>query len=100
MFDSAGNLYGTTQGTVYESSPTQSGWLAGRRSSIPSRVKMAVEQAVSSWPRTAISSGLPAVLMEALPPSTKLTPQDGSWSFSLLQNFGSDYPAARCTADL
>ena len=25
-FDTAGNLYGTTEGTVYELSPTQSGW--------------------------------------------------------------------------
>ena len=90
IFDSAGNLYGTTVGTVYELSPTQSGWnetklysFTGENGSGAGGLIMAHGDLFGIT--GGVDGGIAAVY--------ELTPQDGSWSFSLLQNFGSQYTA-------
>ena len=95
MFDNAGNLYGTTSyggasrlGTVYELSPTQSGWS---------------ETILYSFTNSDTGGGSGGLIMDArgdlfgitgeVGAAYELTPQDGSWSFTLLQSFsGGGYP--------
>ncbi len=96
IFDSAGNLYGTTSyagghrlGTVYELSPSQSGWS---------------ETTLYSFTNSDNGSGAGGLIMDAhgdlfgitgsgVGAAYELTPQDGSWSFTLLQTFsGGGYP--------
>jgi len=95
IFDSAGNLYGATSagsssrlGTVYELSPTQSGWS---------------ETTLYSFTYDDNGSGGGGLIMDArgdffgimgdVGAAYELTPQDGSWSFHLLQTFsGGGYP--------
>jgi len=97
IFDSAGNLYGTTTGggpsyvgTVYELSPTQAGWR---------------ETTLYSFTDSDNGSGAGGLVMDShgdlfgitgnVEPGAayELTPQNGSWSFSLLKTFlGGGYP--------
>ncbi len=95
IFDSSGNLYGTTSyggssynGTVYELSPTQSGWS---------------ETTLYSLTQNDNGIGAPGVIMDArgdlfgmtgqeAGAAYELTPQNGSWSFRLLQTFSGEYP--------
>jgi uncharacterized repeat protein (TIGR03803 family) len=99
IFDSAGNLYGTTPGAVYELSPMQSGW---------------IETTLYSFtdPSTGPGSGgliwdghgnLFGITGGARTNSVayELTPQNGGWSFSVLYNFGmqSSGPFAAPTFD-
>ena len=90
IFDNAGNLYGTTNGcgsnglgTVYELSPTQSGWN---------------ETILHSFTQSDNGAGAGGLIMDAegnlygitsgSPGSAyELTQQNGSWSFTLLQSF-------------
>ena len=90
IFDSAGNLYGTTSfggnfaGTVYELSPTQSGW---------------TETTLYSFTSNDYGNGAGGLIMDAQGDlfgitgdlqsgaAYELKPQNGSWSFSLLQSF-------------
>jgi uncharacterized repeat protein (TIGR03803 family) len=90
IFDSAGNLYGTTAfggnfaGTVYELSPSQSGW---------------VETTLYSFTANDYGNGSGGLIMDAQGDlfgitgdlqsgaAYELKPQNGSWSFSLLQSF-------------
>jgi uncharacterized repeat protein (TIGR03803 family) len=101
IFDSAGNLYGTTDQTVYELSPTQSGWS---------------ETTLYSFTDPANGGGAGGLIWDAHGDLFGITgggplggnsavyelrPQNGSWSFSVLQNFGSEYfaPLAPPTFD-
>jgi uncharacterized repeat protein (TIGR03803 family) len=92
IFDNAGNLYGTTSsggsnslGTVYELSPTQSGWS---------------ETTLYSFTNNDNGGGSGGLIMDAQGDlfgitggsdsggaAYELTPQNGSWSFALLQKF-------------
>jgi uncharacterized repeat protein (TIGR03803 family) len=90
IFDSVGNLYGTTSsggnfaGTVYELSPTQSGWR---------------ETTLYSFTSNDYGNGAGGLIMDAQGDlfgitgdlqsgaAYELKPQNGSWSFSLLQSF-------------
>jgi hypothetical protein len=90
IFDSAGNLYGTTSfggnfaGTVYELSPTQSGW---------------TETTLYAFTSSDYGNGAGGLIMDAQGDlfgitgdlqsgaAYELKPQNGSWSFSLLQSF-------------
>jgi uncharacterized repeat protein (TIGR03803 family) len=99
IFDTAGNLYGTTSagsshfsGTVYELSPTQSG--------------LSETTLYSFTGETGAGSG--GLVMDAhgnlfgitggsdggISAAYELTPQNGSWSFTQLQNFGDEYIGA------
>lgn len=96
ILDNAGNLYGTTQdggangyGSVYELSPTQSGWS---------------EKTLYAFTEYDNGSGAGGVVMDAhgdlfgitgnFEPGAayELTPQSGGWSFTLLQTFNGEYP--------
>jgi len=97
IFDPAGNLYGTTTdggsdslGTVYELSPTQSGWN---------------ETTLYSFTGADNGSGAGGLIMDAhgdlfgitgffgTGAAFELTPQNGNWSFTRLQTFsGGGYP--------
>ncbi len=95
IFDNAGNLYGTTSygsssylGTVYELSPTQSGWS---------------QTTLYSFTESDTGGGAGGLIMDArgnlfgitgfVGAAYELTPRDGSWSFTLLQTFtGGGYP--------
>ncbi len=91
IFDSAGNLYGTTGfggsigfGTVYELSPTQSGW---------------IQTTLYSFTSNDYGNGAGGLIMDAQGDlfgitgdlqsgaAYELKPQNGSWSFILLQSF-------------
>jgi uncharacterized repeat protein (TIGR03803 family) len=97
IFDNAGNLYGTTTfggsnrvGTVYELSPTQSGWS---------------ETTLYSFTNDINGNAYGGLIMDAhgdlfgitggsLPGAAyELTPQNGSWSFTLLQTFHGEFGA-------
>ena len=101
IFDNAGNLYGTTEfgganglGTVYELSPTQSGWN---------------ETILHSFTQSDNGTGAGSLIMDAhgnlfgitsgYPGAAyELTPQNGSWSFTLLQSFPGDGPGLAIAA--
>ena len=99
IFDSAGNLYGTTStygpdflGTVYELSPTQSGWsettlyyFMGDTGAGSGGLIMDAQGDLFG-----ITGGLNGGFSSAY----ELTPQNGSWSFTQLQNFGNEYIGA------
>jgi len=98
IFDNAGNLYGTTSsgssnrlGAVYELSPTQSGWS---------------ETTLYSFTNNDNGGGSGGLIMDAhgdlfgITGGTdsggaayELTPQNGSWSFTLLQAFQGEFGA-------
>ena len=96
IFDSAGNLYGTTTaggpgsaGTVYELSPTQSGWTETTLHAFD-----AFDTGTGSgglvWDAHGNLFGIAGsgFLGEGLSAAYELTPQNGSWSFASLYNFG------------
>ncbi len=88
IFDSAGNLYGTTQGAVYELSPTQSGWT---ETTLYSFTDPANGPGASGliWDGQGDLFGITGGGFEGNNSVVyELTPQNGRWSFSVLQNFG------------
>jgi len=99
IFDNAGNLYGTTSeygshysGTVYELSPSQSGWsettLYSFTGDYGSGSGGLIRDAQGNL--FGITGGLDGGISIAY----ELTPQNGSWSFTVLQNFGEEYVGA------
>ena len=97
IFDSAGNLYGTTTGpTVYELSPTQSGW---RETTLSTSVGGA---GGLIWDAQGNLYGMTGDGNEGGDASVyKLTPHNGSWTSTVLYDFGQQYiaPAAAPTFD-
>jgi uncharacterized repeat protein (TIGR03803 family) len=96
IFDSAGNLYGTTPGSVYELSPTQSGWTETTLSAeVGGYGGLTFDTHGNLFGIT--GSGPQGGNAEVY----ELTPQNGSWSLSMLENFGDQYfgPAAAPTFD-
>lgn len=98
-FDNAGNLYGTTStygsgysGAVYELSPTQSGW------SETTLYSFTFETGAGSGGLVMDAHGnlfgITGGLDGGVSAAYELTPQNGSWSFSLIQNFGNEYIGA------
>jgi len=93
IFDSAGNLYGTTgnfpPGTVYELSPTQSGWSETTLYSFTGESGAGSGGLVMDTHGNlfGITGGLDGGNSAAY----ELTPQNGSWSFTLIQRFGNEY---------
>ena len=96
IFDNAGNLYGTTtdggsrdSGTVYELSPAQSGWTETTLYSFN-----AFDTGIGSggliWDAHGNLFGIAGsgFLGEGPSAAYELTPQNGSWSFTSLYNFG------------
>ena len=88
LFDSAGNLYGTTQtggdgnGTVYELSPTQSGWSETTLSTAAPNGSFTGGLAMDAY------GNLFGMTGNVQPGAVyKLTPQNGSWSLTVLTSF-------------
>jgi len=93
IFDSAGNLYGSTNyggannfGTVYELSPTQSGWSETTLYSFtsdtgPGAGGLAMDAHGNLF-------GMTGDIDDSFNVAFELTPQDGGWSFSVLHTFG------------
>ena len=96
IFDSAGNLYGTTPSTVYELSPTQSGWTE-------TTLSASVGGAGGlTWDAQGNLYGMTGNGSQGGDASVyKLTPQNGSWTSSVLYDWGEQYiaPAAAPTFD-
>ncbi len=99
IFDNAGNLYGTTSaygshysGTVYELSPTQSGWSETTLYSFTGDTGAGSGGLIMDAHGNlfGITGGLDGGISIAY----ELTPQNGSWSFTVLQNFGEEYVGA------
>jgi uncharacterized repeat protein (TIGR03803 family) len=90
LIDGAGNLYGTTQvggaggiGTVYELSPTQSGWSETTLSSLPG-----VSGTNSGGLALDAHGNLFGLTGDINPGSVyELMPQSGGWSFAILKTF-------------
>jgi uncharacterized repeat protein (TIGR03803 family) len=107
IFDSAGNLYGTTSsggsdfnGTVYELSPTPSGWSETTLHSFDT----CCGDGGLIWDAHGNLFGIAGVPYgEGEGPSAayELTPQNGVWSFTQLQDFGDqlDGPISSPTFD-
>ena len=96
IFDNAGNLYGTTSaygshysGTVYELSPTQSGWSETTLYSFTGDTGAGSGGLIMDAHGNLF--GITGGLDGGTGAAYELTPQNGGWSFSLLQNFGSEY---------
>ncbi|MGA7460172.1 MAG: choice-of-anchor tandem repeat GloVer-containing protein [Candidatus Korobacteraceae bacterium] len=93
IFDSAGNLYGTTgnfpPGTVYELSPTQSGWSETTLYSFTSHTGAGSGGLIMDAHGNLF--GITGGLDGGNGAAYELMPQNGSWSFTLLQNFGNEY---------
>lgn len=96
IFDSAGNLYGTTPSMVYELSPTQSGWTE-------TTLSTSVGGAGGlTWDAHGDLFGITGDGSQGGDASVyKLTPQNGGWTSSVLYDFGMLYfaPAAAPTFD-
>lgn len=89
IFDGDGNLYGTTQfggggiGTVYELSPTQSGWSETTLSLLPG-----ASGSNSGGLAMDVHGDLFGLTGDIQPGSVyELTPQSGGWSFAILKTF-------------
>ncbi len=99
IFDGAGNLYGTTSaygsnysGTVYELSPTQSGWNETTLYSFTSETGTGSGGLILDAHGNLF--GITGGFTGGNSAAYELTPQNGSWSFTLLQNFGNEYVGA------
>ena len=99
IFDSAGNLYGTTSeygahfsGTVYELSPTQSGWSETTLYSFSGETGTGSGGLI--WDTHGDLFGLTGGLVGGISAAYELTPQNGSWSFTQLRSFGDEYVGA------
>ena len=108
LFDSVGNLYGTTNfggqygyGTVYELSPTQSGWTETTLYSF--NINDGPGSGGLIWDAHGNLFGITGGGShgESNSLAYELTPQNGAWSFSPLNNFGdlSAGPVATPTFD-
>ncbi len=93
IFDQAGNLYGTTSsgganglGAVYELSPTQSGWSETTLYSFTSDTGPGAGGLVMDAHGNLF--GMTGGVDDSTNVAFELTPQNGSWSFSVLQMFG------------
>jgi len=99
IFDSAGNLYGTTSfdgshgyGTVFELSRTQSGWSETTLYSFTGEYGSGSGGLIMDAHGNLF--GITGLLGGDISATYELTPQNGSWAFTLLQNFGDEYIAA------
>jgi uncharacterized repeat protein (TIGR03803 family) len=99
LFDNVGNLYGTTggggsrgSGTVYELSPTQSGWSETTLYSFTG--DMGAGSGGLTMDAHGNLFGITGGLDGGFSAAYELTPQNGSWSFNGLQNFGNEYVGA------
>ena len=100
IFDGAGNLYGTTgfggsgsyYGTVYELSPTQSGWSETTLYSFTGEIGAGAGGLIMDAHGNLF--GITGGLNGGLSGAYELTPQNGSWSFTVLQDFGDEYIGA------
>jgi len=97
IFDSAGNLYGTTNsggsagfGTVYELSPTQSGWTETTLYTFTGENGNGAGGLIMDGRGNLYGLTGGAALVRGPLAAYQLTPGNGNWSFSLLNNFGSD----------
>lgn len=93
IFDSTGNLYGTTSlgganglGTVYELSPAQSGWSETTLYSFTSDTGPGAGGLVMDAHGDLF--GMTGGVDDSTNVAFELTPQSGGWSFSVLQTFG------------
>ncbi len=105
IFDSAGNIYGTTNaggsngfGTVYELSPTQSGWSETTLYSFTAVTGPGAGALVMDAQGDVF--GITGGADESVSVAYELTPQNGGWSFSALQNFGIQEAAPTTAATL
>jgi len=89
IFDGAGNLYGTTADTVYKLSPTQSGWSETNLYFLPGENGEGAGGVIMDAHGNlfGITGGIDGGITAAY----ELTPQNGSWSYTLLQGFGNEY---------
>lgn len=103
IFDSAGNLYGTTGGdnegatTVYQLMPSNGGWVLNTLVDLGSQFggedaygTLIMDGAGNLFGTTLISSSGQGAVYE-------LSPSNGNWSLSLVYNFPHCYPAAGVT---
>ena len=105
IFDNAGNLYGTTtlggshgDGTVYELSPTQSGWTETTLYAFTNNDGTGSGSLI----RDAHGDLFGIAGFEEPGDAYQLTAQNGSWSFTLLQSFSgvlNEGPVAPATFD-
>ena len=93
IFDNAGNLYGATSvggsnglGAAFELSPTQSGWSETTLYSFTTDTGPGAGGLVMDAHGNLF--GMTGFVDDSFNVAFELTPQDGSWSFTLLQNFG------------
>jgi len=88
IFDSADNLYGTTNSVVYELSPTQSGWSETTLYSFTDPANGGGAGGLT-WDAHGDLFGITGGGFQGGNSAVyELTPQNGSWSFSVLQNLG------------
>ena len=94
--DSDGNLYGTTSGggsnfsgTVYELSPTQSGWSETTLYSFTGEYGDGAGGLIMDAHGNLF--GLAGSFFNAASGAYELTPQNGTWFFTLLQSFANEY---------
>jgi uncharacterized repeat protein (TIGR03803 family) len=99
IFDNDGNLYGTTgfggshgYGTVFELSPTQSGW--SETTLYPFTGDYGSGSGGLITDAHGNLFGITGALDGGISAAYELTPQSGGWSFTLLQNFGDEYVGA------
>jgi len=108
ILDSAGNLYGTTSdgganggGTVYELSPTQSGWTETTLYSF-SGFENSIGDGGLTWDAHGNLFGISGTPLQSYYSNAyELTPGNGAWTYTQLQAFGwqSDGPLAAPTFD-
>jgi uncharacterized repeat protein (TIGR03803 family) len=94
--DNAGNLYGTTNsggtnesGTVYELSPTQSGWSETTLYSFTGEYGDGAGSLIMDAHGNLF--GIAGSFFNPSSGAYELTPQNGTWSFTLLQSFENEY---------
>jgi len=99
IFDNAGNLYGATTfggsggyGTLYELSPTQSGWSETTLYAFTGEIGAGAGGLVMDAHGNLF--GITGGLSGGLSGAYELSPQNGSWSFHVLKNFGGEYVGA------
>lgn len=99
IFDNAGNLYGTDFGgsdgfgVVYELSPTQSGWNETTLHTFGAEGNGAGGLIMDGQANLfGITGGFESGFYGGNVAAYELAPQNGNWSFTLLHNFGGEFP--------